>query len=76
MSNALDFCENAVVVRHAEVAKIMQQVEVKRIKLFSRIQNEEVDEADALCRNRTLPGSLGMVGINFWHCQKRRNFAS
>jgi hypothetical protein len=55
----------AVAQRHAEIAKLMEQVRLKRLKLLNKIELDQVDEADALKRNESMPGILGELWAQF-----------
>lgn len=49
----------AVAARQAAITKVMAQVGQKRQSLAERLRADDVDLADARCRNATMPGRLG-----------------
>ena len=55
----------AVVARHAEIAKLMAQVEHKRRLLAARLRAGDVDFVDAQRRNARMPGRLGQLWGRF-----------
>ena len=52
---------SAVAARHAEIAKVMAQIEGKRRRLAERLRIGDVDLADARRRNARMPGRLGQL---------------
>ena len=51
----------AVAARHAEIARVMAQVERRREALAARLRVGDIDRDDARRRNAQMPGCLGQL---------------
>ncbi len=51
----------AAAARHAEIAKVMAQVDAGRKRLAARLRIGDVDWVDARRRNTQMPGRLGQL---------------
>lgn len=56
---------SAVALRHAAIAKVMADIERRRLLLAQRLREGTVDLGDARVRNAAMPGILGQCWAEF-----------
>ena len=51
--------DDVINLRHEEINKLLNLVNIKKNKLIDKISNNNIDKEDALFRNKSMIGTLG-----------------